>query len=207
MQTATQVAGMPPGNLGAAQLLKQAVEGVADEIKTLREQDMEVRSEEMKYGSEEELLVYAEKATDFLILDLEEHFRRYNQRTLPAYDGVRSATRVTKRTSGHVTGSFAEAMCPWVLQRLEISDGTFLRLKSLSPGAFGRVVPDMVMPVGGKKYRAKSSIMQMVSLDGTAFKRRYLNSLQRYWLCRPLKVACSRRLVYLPTVSPVTPSR
>ncbi len=157
MEAAANVAAMPPGTPGAQTVLQQPVRRAADEIKRLLQQNIEVYCEQMDYSSEEDLLIYAERASDFLILELAEHFRRYNVRNLPAFDGVkyvttvRSAALVTKRTSGHVTASFAEAMCPWVLKRLNISDGTFLRLRSLSPGPFGEMVPDMVIPAGGQE--------------------------------------------------------
>jgi hypothetical protein len=42
-------------------------------------------------------------------------------------------------------------MCPWVLKQLDISDGTFLRFKALSPGVFGRLMPDLLIPVAGQE--------------------------------------------------------
>jgi hypothetical protein len=39
-------------------------------------------------------------------------------------------------------------MCPWVLERLGISDGTFCRFASLSPSVWGRRVPDFIISTG-----------------------------------------------------------
>jgi hypothetical protein len=131
--------------------LNAAAERVAAQIRELLAQGSYARREILTYPSEENLLRHADRLTDFLILDLADHFRYYDWTPMPGFAGAvyASSTRdsklVYKRMSGHVTGSFAEAMCPWVMEALGISRGsTFTRFASLAPGLWGNVMPDFV---------------------------------------------------------------
>jgi len=81
------------------------------------------QGEPLAFASEEELLQHGNRMTDFLILDLVDHFRTYDQRRMPENEGVlyktieSDAAIVRKRRSGQVSGCFAEAMCPCVGDR------------------------------------------------------------------------------------------
>jgi hypothetical protein len=109
------------------------------------------RRKVIPYKSEEQLLQHADRLTDFLILDLADHFRFYERPDLPQYAGalhkswVRDSALVMKRMSGHVGASFAEAMCPWVFEQLELAKAdSFARVASLAKTAWGSVMPDFV---------------------------------------------------------------
>jgi hypothetical protein len=104
----------------------------------------------VSYPTEADLLAYAQSVTDFFILDLANHFRRYDPKdrhprnTVGTFDVLnrRNAGMAARRLSGHVTSSFAEAMCPWVMKRFGLMDGRIFRLASLAPSPFGRVLAD-----------------------------------------------------------------
>ncbi|GEM_PF-5717281 len=135
------------------QALNQEVQLVCDRIEQAVKAGASTINQQLAYPNEEDLLIEAEQATDFIILELANHFRRYELGNFPAFVGVeylsrkRNSPLVYKRASGHVTASFAEAMCPWVLKKLGITTGKFLRFRALSGGPFGHVVPDMLVPV------------------------------------------------------------
>ena len=121
----------------------------------------------LTFNSAEELLSAGERLTDFFILELAEHFRQYDARLWPSSVGVRYWSQqrrnedVRKRPSGHITGSFAEAMCPWVFRQLSYAQpGDFRRLKALTPTALGSLVPDFVvdMPAGPVPCEVKHAI-------------------------------------------------
>ena len=147
----SQVAALPTQAPAETIRLEAAVTAVQQNIANSIASRTHIRNVALLYPSEEDLLAYGDSASDFLILELAEHFRRYDLSQFPAFAGVeyrrsvRGSTLVYKRASGHVTGSFAEAMCPWVLEELGIKTGSLLRFKSLSPGAFGKVVPDFLI--------------------------------------------------------------
>jgi hypothetical protein len=133
--------------------LSSMAEAAAETIKVQMEAkaDRFIWRKELPYGSEEELLQHSDRMTDFLILDLVDHFRSYEWGKLPGHEGARYMTSirgsglVRKRMSGHVSTSFAEAMCPWVFEGVGIaSAGDFVRLAGLAPTTWGRVVPDFV---------------------------------------------------------------
>jgi hypothetical protein len=120
-------------------------------IKAQMKADQFIWRRELDYSSEEELLQHSDRMTDFLILDLVDHFRSYEWGKLPGHEGakymtsVRGSGLVRKRMSGHVSTSFAEAMCPWVFEGVGIGKAAgFVRLASLAPTTWGRVVPDFV---------------------------------------------------------------
>lgn len=107
--------------------------------------------QQVNYVSEENLLAHQRRVADFHILVLADHFRSYYSiRSLPAPTAARYVSRlrlanVRMRLSGHVTGTFAEAMAPWALGVLNIAvpERTF-RLRRLEPSAF-RYAPDLVI--------------------------------------------------------------
>lgn len=103
------------------------------------------------YVSEENLLAHHRRVADFYILVLADHFRSYYSiRTLPAPTAAKYLSRlrlanVRLRLSGHVTGTFAEAMAPWALSELNIAaPGRTFRLRRLEPSAF-QYAPDLVI--------------------------------------------------------------
>jgi hypothetical protein len=106
---------------------------------------------QIDYVSEESLLANQRRAADFHILVLADHFRSYYSiRRLPAPAAVRYISRlklanVRLRLSGHVTGTFAEAMAPWALNELGLAtaDRVF-RLRRLEPSPY-RYAPDLVI--------------------------------------------------------------
>jgi hypothetical protein len=163
------------------------------------------------YTSEQNLLGYASRAADFLILDLAMHFRRYNLRaSIPAYasatsiTNVRNIYQVARRLSGHVTGSFAEAMCPWVLRELGILTGPFYRLRGwVPPGAFGSVVADLIVttvdglsPCEVKHY----------SSEGTARRQGIKKAVTQVSACLPYLPSTTGYL-FVTTAMPRTGSR
>ncbi len=131
--------------------LSSMADAAMEEIKTDVESDRFIWRRELVYRSEEELLQHSDRMTDFLILDLVDHFRAYEWGKLPGHEGakymtsVRGSVLVRKRMSGHVSTSFAEAMCPWVFEGVGIAKARdFVRLAGLAPTTWGRVVPDLV---------------------------------------------------------------
>ena len=103
------------------------------------------------YVSEESLLAAQRRVADFHILVLADHFRSYYAiRRLPAPRAARYMSRlrlarVRLRLSGHITGTFAEAMAPWVLRELNIAPPeNVFRLRSLEPSVY-RLAPDLVI--------------------------------------------------------------
>jgi hypothetical protein len=105
--------------------------------------------------SDDELLGQGEQVTDFFIHHLVDNYRWYTRYQLPEYAtirikkeasvSIRTTPRRPQRRSGHITGSFAEAMAPWALQQIQVLTGEVFRLSSLSPGVFGRVLPDLAL--------------------------------------------------------------
>jgi hypothetical protein len=98
----------------------------------------------------EELLRYAGTATDFWILELAEHFRLYDAGRFPQFNGLQylngvlGYASIDQRASGHVTASFAEAICPWVLERVGLAQiEDVYRLRRLQPSDL-RLVADFV---------------------------------------------------------------
>src|SRR6266566_3858121 len=103
------------------------------------------------YPAEEDLLASQQNVADFHILVLADHFRSYYTvgrlpKPLAArYIGRLSFKHVGLRLSGHVTGTFAEAMAPWALNALGIAaPNEVFRLRRLQPSAFRRA-PDLVI--------------------------------------------------------------
>jgi hypothetical protein len=137
--------------------LERELSTVVDQIRTMFVAGQRTRYEVLNYAFEEELFGYSVEAADFLILELPTHFRQYDIGGFPESVGatyvsmVRDVGVVRKRASGHVTASFAEAMCPWVLERLGISDGTFCRFSSLAPSVWGDRTPDFLVSTGGQE--------------------------------------------------------
>jgi DNA-binding XRE family transcriptional regulator len=118
---------------------------------------------ELKYSSEEELLQHGDRMTDFLILDLVDHFRTYDRTSMPENEGVlyktidRDAAIVRKRRSGQVAACFAEAMCPWVFERLGIAGAaSFCRVAGLAKTLWGQVLPDFVFWGGTSQVPCES---------------------------------------------------
>jgi hypothetical protein len=138
-------------------LVESELAAVTSQIRSMYSSPTFTRYEPLNYGQEEELFAYSADAADFLILELPSHFRQYDVGGFPESVGVtyvstiRDTGIVRKRASGHVTGSFAEAMCPWVLEQLGISNGTFCRFASLSPSVWGDRTPDFVISTGDQE--------------------------------------------------------
>jgi hypothetical protein len=104
------------------------------------------------YGSERQLLAYASSTTDFLVLELPKHMRAYDRRAagvaLPivTIQGFQFLRMTRRRTSGHVTGSFAEAMFVWILKRLGLATSRDVRrITQTRPGLVGDVCPDFLV--------------------------------------------------------------
>jgi hypothetical protein len=56
-----------------------------------------------------------------------------------------------QRPSGHVTGSFAEAMCVWVFNQLGLAAGRdFRRISQTLPPLIGEVCPDFLVRQNGR---------------------------------------------------------
>jgi hypothetical protein len=157
MTLARQLGSTRPLSKSARSTLNAEVGSVRDEILKLLAGPKYLDHQEIAYLSEEDLLIHGVRTADFLILELADHFRSYDVRQLPAFLGVEYVTSVPrsalvrKRVSGHVTSGFSEAMCPWVMERIGISNGELLRLKALSPTVFGRHLPDLVFPSQGQE--------------------------------------------------------
>ncbi|MDQ6946933.1 MAG: hypothetical protein M3256_11855 [Actinomycetota bacterium] len=136
---------------------------LAGELKTERKAKRQASGEQLTYSSEEELLQHADRMTDFLILDLVDHYRTYDHRRMPEHEGAlyktihRDAALVRKRRSGQVAGCFAEAMCPWVFERLGIAQAsTFSRVAGLAKTIWGEVLPDFVFWGGHREIPCES---------------------------------------------------
>jgi hypothetical protein len=163
------------------------------------------------YTSEQNLLGYASRAADFLILDLATHFRRYNLRAaLPAYASATSITNVrniyyvARRLSGHVTGSFAEAMCPWVLRELGIMTGPFYRLRGWGPqGAFGGVVADLVVTTNGNLSPCE---VKHYSSERTVRRQGIRKAINQVSACMPF-LPTTTGYLFIATAMPRTGSR
>src|SRR5207302_5763063 len=72
----------------ARSLMNAAAESVAHEIKRLVYRGIYGRQEILSFPTEEDLLRHADRMTDFLILDLADHFRYYDWSPMPGYAGA-----------------------------------------------------------------------------------------------------------------------
>jgi hypothetical protein len=145
--TFSRALGPNPGPTAIPQVRAQ-VAAVRDVIKANLLSGSPDSREDVDYLAAEDLLIHGDKATDFFILELVDHFKWYGLpmpqvAAVEVVGGSLANSVMSKRSSGHVTASFAEAMCPWVFEYLQVSSN-FFRLKRLSPGAFGRRQPDFV---------------------------------------------------------------
>jgi len=111
----------------------------------------------MTYQSERHLLAYAGAVTDFLILDLPKHMRAYDRKAAgsPKWILTLNETRVLRmthrRTSGHVTASFGESLCSWVLGQLGLATNRdFRRISQTIPPFIGDVCPDFLVRREGR---------------------------------------------------------
>src|SRR5438105_481580 len=65
--------------------LEAAALRLARELEWQVKDDSFISRQELSYDSEDELLQYADRLSDFLILDLVDHFRSYDRRYMPGY--------------------------------------------------------------------------------------------------------------------------